>query len=67
MCFISDVDLIASLKRSPEEVDHIFTHPLRGCHQGRLSGKDLEVLAEKAGRWWPYDEDFYVSFPCPAE
>ena len=66
VCFISDVNLIASLQRSPEEVDYIFTHPLKGCHTGTLEGKDLDGLTEKGGKPWPYDEEFYVSPLCIA-
>lgn len=60
MCFLSDVSLLEHLRPSPDEVDAIFTHPLKGCLTGTVEGKDLEGLAEKGSEWWPYEEEFHV-------
>ncbi|WVO23885.1 uncharacterized protein IAS62_005242 [Cryptococcus decagattii] len=59
VCFISDVSLLEHLQPSPDEVDAIFTHPLKGCLTGTVEGKDLEGLAEKGREWWPYEEEFH--------
>ena len=67
VCFVSDYSIIEQLQSNPDEVDHIFTHPLRGCHQGVLEGKDLEGLVAKGDEWWPHEEDFHVSHRDCAE
>ncbi|ADV24386.1 hypothetical protein I315_02992 [Cryptococcus gattii Ru294] len=59
VCFLSDVSLLEHLLPSPDEVDAIFTHPLKGCLTGTVEGKDLEGLAEKGSEWWPYEEEFH--------
>lgn len=59
VCFLSDVSLLEHLQPSPDEVDAIFTHPLKGCLTGTVEGKDLEGLAEKGREWWPYEEEFH--------
>jgi coenzyme A diphosphatase NUDT7 len=61
VCFISDSQLIDALKPSPDEVDHIFSHPLKGCHTGVLEGRDTEGLVEMGGQWWPHEQEFHVS------
>jgi len=60
VCFISDPALIDSLKPSLDEVDYIFTHPLRACHTGALDEKHAIGLAERRGKWWLHDEAFHV-------
>lgn len=61
VCFLSDASLLEHLRPSPEEVDAIFTHPLKGCLTGTVEGTDLEGLAEKGSEWWPHKEEFHVS------
>jgi hypothetical protein len=65
ICFVSDYSIIQGLVPSPDEVDRIFTHPLKGCHEGRVWGKDQDELVEIGGEWWPHTEEFYVSYPRP--
>jgi coenzyme A diphosphatase NUDT7 len=52
--------LIDKLERNPEEVDDIFTHPLRGVMDGKVDGNDAEGLVEIGGRWWPHEEEYHV-------
>ncbi|OXG12703.1 hypothetical protein C366_05518 [Cryptococcus neoformans Tu401-1] len=59
VCFLSDASLLEHLRPSPEEVDAIFTHPLKGCLTGTVEGTDLEELAEKGSEWWPHREEFH--------
>ncbi|ODO07898.1 hypothetical protein I350_03479 [Cryptococcus amylolentus CBS 6273] len=61
VCFLSDPSLLIHLRPSPDEVDAIFTHPLKGCLTGEVEGKNWERLTEKDGEWWPYEEEFHVS------
>ncbi len=60
VCFLSDPTIIDDLIPSPDEVDLIFDHPLKGCLEGELHGKDVDDLVEKGGEWWPHTEDFHV-------
>ncbi|WVQ83170.1 hypothetical protein IAT38_005308 [Cryptococcus sp. DSM 104549] len=59
VCFLSDPSLLLSLEPNPDEVDAIFTHPLKGCLTGSLEEKDQEGLSRIGGEWWPHDEDFH--------
>ncbi|TYJ56010.1 hypothetical protein B9479_003252 [Cryptococcus floricola] len=59
VCFLSDPSLLIHLRPSPDEVDAIFTHPLKGCLTGEVEGKNWEGLSEKGGEWWPYEEEFH--------
>ncbi|WVO16634.1 hypothetical protein L204_104313 [Cryptococcus depauperatus] len=59
VCFLSDLTLLTQLHPNPDEVDAIFTHPLKGCHTGTLEGKDTQGLVERGGEWWPHEEEFH--------
>ena len=61
MCFISDPAILSTLQPSPDEVDYIFTHPLKGCHTGILEGEDAIGMAKEGGVWWPHPEELHVS------
>ena len=61
MCYLSDPALVDDLRPNLDEVDAIFSHPLKGCLDGYLSGDDAVGLSEKGGQWWPHEEDFHVS------
>lgn len=50
------------LKRNPEEVDFIFSHPLRGILDGHPSEQYRAGLETMGGEWWPHDDgEFHVS------
>ncbi|ORY30327.1 NUDIX hydrolase domain-like protein [Naematelia encephala] len=59
VCLISDLSIIENLKGSPDEVERIFSHPLKGCHTGRVEGKDEEALVERGSEHWPHEEEFH--------
>lgn len=61
VCYLSDSSLIGDLRPNPDEVDAIFSHPLKGCLDGHVSGDDAVGLSDKGGQWWPHEEDFHVS------
>ncbi|KAL7419386.1 hypothetical protein Q5752_006224 [Cryptotrichosporon argae] len=54
VCFLSDPAIIDTLARNPDEVDDIFTHPLRGCLDGEV---DEPGLSTPGGPNWPFEED----------
>ena len=62
VCFVSDPTIIDRLTPHLAEVDEIFTHPLRGCLDAKVDGEDAARLSAKGGEWWPFPEDFHVSF-----
>ncbi|WVR04712.1 hypothetical protein IAU60_001723 [Kwoniella sp. DSM 27419] len=57
--FISSPSLIATLRPNPDEVDAIFTHPLKGCLTGSPAGVSSESLAGVGSEWWPHEEEFH--------
>ncbi|OCF77062.1 hypothetical protein I204_02771 [Kwoniella mangroviensis CBS 8886] len=59
VCFISSPSILNDLIPNPDEVDAIFTHPLRGCLTGILDGTDSEGLVEVGGEWWPHEEEYH--------
>ncbi|WWC86791.1 uncharacterized protein L201_001670 [Kwoniella dendrophila CBS 6074] len=59
VCFISSPSILSNLTPSPDEVDAIFTHPLKGCITGILDDKDLKGLVDIGGEWWPHEEEFH--------
>nr|XP_031858238.1 uncharacterized protein CI109_006381 [Kwoniella shandongensis]KAA5525310.1 hypothetical protein CI109_006381 [Kwoniella shandongensis] len=60
ICFISDPNTVLPLLApNPDEVDAIFTHPLKGCWTGRVDGIDAEGLSEEGGEWWPHGGEFH--------
>ncbi|KAK8847504.1 hypothetical protein IAR55_005362 [Kwoniella newhampshirensis] len=59
VCFVSDPTILSGLSPNPDEVDAIFTHPLKGCWTGQVSGKDAEGLSDSDGGWWPHEGDFH--------
>ena len=61
MCFVSDLGILSTLTRNPLEVDHIFSHRLKGCHDGTVPPEELGGLAPSGGEWWPHPEDLHVS------
>lgn len=65
MVFISDPDIVEQCRPSPDEVDYIFSHPLRALLDGRPEAADADALAERDGEWWPHPEEFYVSRQAP--
>jgi hypothetical protein len=65
VCFVSDPSIVETLKPHPAEVDAIFTHPLRGCLDGRVGGEDAVGLSERGGQWWPHEEEYHVSLMDP--
>lgn len=61
MVLISDWTIIDQLKPNPEEVDYIFSHPLRGVLDGFPSEAYQSKLEIKGGEWWPHEEEYHVS------
>lgn len=61
VCFVSDYEVIRNLKANEEEVDRIFTHPLRGVLEGRVDAADADTLVERGSEWWPHEEEYHVS------
>ncbi|WVQ98156.1 hypothetical protein IAU59_005278 [Kwoniella sp. CBS 9459] len=59
VCFISSPSVLDDLSPNPDEVDAIFTHPLKGCLTGNLEGEDAVGLAEPGEQWWPHEEQFH--------
>ncbi|WRT64673.1 uncharacterized protein IL334_001607 [Kwoniella shivajii] len=59
VCFISSPSIISTLIPNPDEVDAIFTHPLKGVLTGSLDLKDTESLVDIGGEWWPHEEEFH--------
>nr|XP_019008376.1 uncharacterized protein I206_06935 [Kwoniella pini CBS 10737]OCF47157.1 hypothetical protein I206_06935 [Kwoniella pini CBS 10737] len=59
VCFISDPSLLDDLRPNPDEVDAIFTHPLKGCLTGKLDAKDSAELVDIGGEWWPHEEKYH--------
>lgn len=60
VCFISDLKIVDNLKANDEEVDYIFSHPLKAIHEGMVDGEDNDELVERGGDWWPHEEEFHV-------
>ncbi|WVF69691.1 hypothetical protein IAT40_004470 [Kwoniella sp. CBS 6097] len=59
VCFISSPEILQALSPNPDEVDAIFTHPLKGCLTGSLNGEDAVGLTEIGAEWWPHEEEFH--------
>ncbi|WVW78330.1 hypothetical protein I302_100284 [Kwoniella bestiolae CBS 10118] len=59
VCFISSPSILPNLIPNADEVDAIFTHPLKGCLTGLLDDRDLEGLVDIGGEWWPHEEEFH--------
>ncbi|OCF44860.1 hypothetical protein I317_01349 [Kwoniella heveanensis CBS 569] len=59
VCFISSPSLLEGLSPNPDEVDAIFTYPLKGCLTGTLNGEDAVGLSEAGEEWWPHEEEYH--------
>jgi coenzyme A diphosphatase NUDT7 len=59
LAFLSHPELIGSLKASPQEVSHIFSHPLEAILDPSLAkaGPLVDIGSED----WPYESEVYVS------
>jgi coenzyme A diphosphatase NUDT7 len=58
VAFLDDPSILDELRPSPDEVDHIFTHPLEAfLDPTRARG---ELLADSGSEDWPYDVELYV-------
>lgn len=53
------MSVLAHLKASEAEVDHIFDHPLEAVLNPSLASK--EPLVAVGSENWPYDVEFHVS------
>jgi hypothetical protein len=65
VCLLSDPSLVDTLRANPDEVDYVFTHPLRAVLDGRpAEGARGEAvvrgLQPVGGEWWPHEEEFHV-------
>lgn len=60
--FISDANILSRLAANPDEVEHIFTHPLRALLDEKPPEDALMglPLSEKGTEWWPFEEDYHV-------
>jgi hypothetical protein len=48
---------------NPDEVEHIFTHPLRALLDEQPPEDGLQTLPLAArGEWWPHEEEYHASF-----
>jgi hypothetical protein len=61
VCLISDPTLVDHLRPNPDEVDHVFSHPLEAVLRGQPDASSVDTLAKSGGEWWPHEEEFYVS------
>lgn len=58
VAFLSKPELLKSLKASPSEVSHIFSHPLEAILDPALS--EHETLVPIGCEDWPYESELYV-------
>lgn len=58
VAFLSKPELLKSLKASPSEVSHIFSHPLEAIIDPTLSKH--ENLVPIGSEDWPYESEVYV-------
>lgn len=58
IAFLSKPELLKSLKASPSEVSHIFSHPLEAILDPTLSKH--ETLVPIGSEDWPYESEVYV-------
>jgi hypothetical protein len=59
IALLTDISVLAHLKASEAEVDHIFDHPLEAVLDPGLASK--ESLVAIGSEDWPYDVEFHVS------
>ena len=59
VALLTDMSVLAHLKASEAEVDHIFDHPLEAVLNPSLASK--EPLVAVGSEDWPYDVEFHVS------
>ncbi|KAF8588897.1 hypothetical protein K439DRAFT_1334285 [Ramaria rubella] len=57
VALLTNLSVLESLTPSPEEVDHIFDHPLEAILDPNLAAN--EPLSLKGEANWPYTTDFY--------
>jgi hypothetical protein len=66
VAFLSAPSLLKDLKPSPDEVDHIFTHPLEAFLD--VNHAKGEPLVDIGSEDWPYNVELYVrSQPIPSD
>jgi peroxisomal coenzyme A diphosphatase NUDT7 len=58
VALLDDPSLLEHLKPSPDEVDHIFTHPLEAFLDPTATKR--ETLVDIGSEDWPYEAEFYV-------
>jgi len=63
IALLTDMSVLAHLKASEAEVDHIFDHPLEAVLDPSLTSK--EPLVAIGSEDWPYDVEFHNSSDTP--
>ncbi|GMK54366.1 hypothetical protein CspeluHIS016_0109520 [Cutaneotrichosporon spelunceum] len=59
VAFISDPELVNTLRPNPEEVECIFDHPLKAIHTGVVEGELADNLNLSDTNWWPGPTEFH--------
>ncbi|PVG04044.1 hypothetical protein CPB86DRAFT_690995, partial [Serendipita vermifera] len=57
--YLEDTSVIDTLRAGVNEVDRIFSHPLKAILDPSIVGSPQEELSEKGGEDWPYQEELY--------
>ena len=63
IAFLSNPEILSSLKAAQAEVSHIFTHPLEAILDPNLA--KCESLVDIGSEDWPYESELYVCYSTP--